>query len=95
MPLKINGHSFSWSALTATVGAIFWLAGLSWQVTANGDEIQKQSETKERLVRLEEQRETVARDIASIKTSAKETKEAVIENKITLAEILVAVKKDD
>ena len=94
MPLKINGYSFSWSALTATVAAIFWLSGLSWQVNANGDEIQEQSETKERLVRLEEQRQTVARDIADIKSAQKETKEAVIENKITLAEILVAVKKE-
>ncbi|KKL19664.1 hypothetical protein LCGC14_2463210 [marine sediment metagenome] len=95
MPLKINGHSFSWSALTATVGVIFWLSGLSWQVTANGDEIQKQSETKERLVRLEEQRETVADDITEIKTTLNTTQEAVIANKLTLARILVIVERND
>ena len=95
MPLKINGHSFSWSALTATVGAIFWLSGLSWQVTANGDEIQKQSETKERLVRLEEQRETIADDVSEIKTALNATQEAVIENKILLARILAVVERDD
>ena len=95
MPLKINGHSFSWAALTSTVTAIFLFAGLFWQVSANSDEIQKQSETKERLVRLEEQRETVADDITEIKTALNATQSAVIENKILLARILAVVERDE
>ena len=64
-------------------------------MTANGDEIQKQSETKERLVRLEEQRETVADDITEIKTALNTTQEAVIENKLLLARILVIVERGE
>ncbi len=95
MPIKINGYALPVKDIVTIGLAIFWMASLSFQVKANGDEIQKQSETKERIVRLEEQGKTVARDIAAIKKDGKETKDAVIANKITLAEILVAVKKDD
>lgn len=94
MPIKINGYALPVKDIVTIGLALFWLASLSFQVKANGDEIQKQSETKERIVRLEEQGKTVARDIAAIKKDGKETKDAVIANKITLAEILVAVKKD-
>jgi len=67
MPLKINGHSISWTQITSMVAAIFWLSGISWQVNANGDEIQKQAETKERLVRIEERQEAVKEDVREIK----------------------------
>jgi hypothetical protein len=60
MPLKVNGHEFSWTALTSVVAVIFWLATLSFKVNANGDEIQKQAETKERLVRIETRQEAVS-----------------------------------
>jgi uncharacterized protein YlxW (UPF0749 family) len=85
MPLKINGHSFSWSALTSIVIVIFWLAGLSFQVSANGDEIKKQSETKERLVRIEERQETLREDVKEVKKDIKDSRE---EQQELLAEIL-------
>ncbi len=95
MPLKINGHSFSWPFISGAVVVAMWVIGLSFQVKANNDEIQKQSETKERLVRLEEQGETVASDISEIKTALNTTQEAVIENKLLLAKILVIVERDE
>jgi len=94
VPLRINGTQISWSSIAIVVPAIFWLATLSFQVNANGDEIQKQAETKERLVRLEEQRENVADDISDIKATQKTTSEAVTANKLTLALILAEVKKE-
>jgi len=53
MPLKINGYTIPWSALTTVVVAIFWLSGLSFQVTANADGIAEQATTTERLARIE------------------------------------------
>jgi uncharacterized protein YlxW (UPF0749 family) len=91
MPLKINGHQFSWTALTSTVAAIFWLSGLSWQVNANGDEIQKQAETKERLVRIEERQENLKEDVEEIKDEVKEGRE---EQKELLAQILKQLDND-
>ncbi len=95
MPLKINGHSFSWPFISAVLVTVMSFGGLTYQVNANSDEIQKQSETKERLVRLEEQRETVADDITEIKTTQKSTQAAVVANRVLLARILAVVERDE
>jgi len=95
MPIKINGYALPIKDMVTIGIAIFWMASLSFQVKANGDEIQKQSETKERLVRLEEQRETVADDISDIKSAQQATQTTVNEIKVAVAVILAEIKKDD
>jgi len=94
MPLKINGHEFSWTALTSVIVAIFWLAGLSWQVRANGDEIQKQSETKERLARIETTQQAVKENLADVKKAQTETNKSTSEIKITVAKILAKLEEE-
>jgi hypothetical protein len=91
MPLKINGVSIPWAQLTSLAIVIFWLGGLSWQVNANGDEIQKQAETKERLVRIEERQENLKEDVKEIKDDVKEGRE---EQKELLAQILKQLDND-
>lgn len=78
MPLKINGHAIPWSAITGTCIAIFWLAGLSFQVKANGDEIKKQEETKERLVRIEEKQEHAKEDTKDLKDEQAEQRKLLV-----------------
>ena len=87
MGLKVNGSEFSWTNIGIVITAIFWLAGLSFKVNANGDDIAKQEETKERLVRIEQKQEDFKEDITEIKDSQHETQ-------ATLTAILVAVKKE-
>ncbi len=91
--MKINGYSIPLKDII-TIGAGFmWLGALSWQVNANGDEIQEQSETKERLVRLEEREGTTKQDIRDIKAIQQaQAAEQIAQGKI-LAEILVKVSK--
>jgi hypothetical protein len=84
MPLRINGHEIPWTGLTSVCVGIFWLAGLSFQVASNADEIDKQQETRERLVRIEERQESVKEDIKEIKESQKDTKDTL---KIILTEV--------
>ena len=93
MPLKINGYALPVKDIITIGAAIFWLATLSFQVNANGDEIQKQAETKERLVRIEERQETAKEDIGEIKTEQKEQGEQLDENSLTLAKILEKVSE--
>ncbi len=72
MPLKINGTTVPWSAVTSVVVAIVWLAGLSFQVNANAEKLEKQATTSERLVSLETDRESTKEDIREIKEAIKE-----------------------
>ena len=57
MPIKINGYALPIKDIVTIGAASFWLAALSFQVNANGDDIEKQANTKERLVRIEERQE--------------------------------------
>ena len=67
MALQINGTNVPWTVVTSAAIAIFWLAGLSYQVKANGDELKKQEPTAERLVSLETDRDNTKEDIREIK----------------------------
>ena len=71
MALQINGSSVPWSAVTSAVIAIVWLAGLSFQVNANAEKLEKQATTSERLVSLETDRESTKEDIREIKEAIK------------------------
>jgi hypothetical protein len=67
MPLKINGYALPIKDIITVGAAVFWLAGLSFQVNANGEKIEEQQDTKERLVRIEERQENFKEDIQEIK----------------------------
>jgi len=67
MPLQVNGTSVPWTVVTSAVIAIFWMAGLSYQVNANGEDIKKQATTPARLTSLETDRENTKEDIREIK----------------------------
>ena len=76
-------------------GAGFWLGALQIQVLANDDKIEEQSETKERLVRIEERSDATKDDIGEIKAEqTAQGKEQVAQGKI-LAKILEVVKGDE
>ena len=53
MPLKVNGQSISWTLIVPSILGILWLGGLSYQVNANADDLDNQSDTTERLVKIE------------------------------------------
>ncbi len=93
MPLKINGTSIPYTTITTILVAAMWMGGLSYKVNANGDEIQKQAETKERLVRIEERQESSKEDIGEIKTEQKEQGKQLDANSVTLAKILEKVSE--
>ncbi len=93
MPIKINGYALPIKDIITICIAVFWLAGLSFQVNANGDEIQKQAETKERLVRIEERQQVAREDIKEIKEEQKDQGIKLDENTITLAKILEKVSE--
>ena len=93
MPIKINGYALPIKDIITIGAAVFWLAGLSFQVNANGDEIQKQAETKERLVRIEERQEVAREDIKEIKEEQKEQGIKLDANAVTLAKILQKVSE--
>jgi len=93
MPLKINGYALPIKDIITIGAGVFWLATLSFQVNANGDEIQKQAETKERLVRIEERQEVAREDIKEIKEEQKEQGVKLDANAITLAKILDKVSE--
>jgi hypothetical protein len=57
-------------------------------VNANGDEIQKQAETKERLVRIETRQEAVKQTQQEIKDEQKEQRQILVK-------ILEKVSKED
>ncbi len=93
MPIKINGYALPVKDIVTVGAAIFWLATLSFQVNANGDEIQKQAETKERLVRIEERQEVAREDIKEIKEEQKDQGNKLDANALTLAKILEKVSE--
>jgi len=72
MPLKINGHKISWSAIGTVLVAAMWLGGLSFQVLANSDDVKEQKETKERLAIIETTIPAMKEDISEIKVEQKE-----------------------
>ena len=88
MPLRINGSTISWTAVSTLFIAIFWLAGLSFQVRANDADIEKLAETRERLTRIETKQEDQKEDIEEIKEEQKE-------QSLLLHEILKQVSKND
>jgi len=71
MPFKINGTSIPWGFISTVVIAIFWLAGLSFQVAANGEDIEKQVDTAERLAKIETTLEANKEDVREIKEEQK------------------------
>ena len=93
MPLKINGYSLPVKDIITIGAAVFWLAGLSFQVSSNAEEIEEQSDTNERLVRIEEKQQAATEDIKEIKTEQKDQGKKLNENAITLAKILEKVSE--
>ena len=63
MPLKVNGITIPWTFIVPTALGLLWLGGLSWQVTANADDLERV--------------EGLSTDIALIKQDQKYLKDAV------------------
>ena len=63
MALKVNGTTIPWSALFAILAAFSWVGGMSYQVIANADELEKI--------------ESLPTDIALIQQDLKYTKDAL------------------
>jgi len=76
--MKINGHALPVKDIVTIGAAIFWLAGLSFQVNSNADEIEKQAETKERLARIEVTQDTTQDDVKEIKEEQKEQRTLLV-----------------
>jgi len=91
--MKINGYSIPLKDIVLFGAAGMWLGALSLQVTANDDAIKEQSETKERLVRIEERQDTAREDIREIKTEQKTQGKEQIEQGKILAQILEKVSE--
>jgi hypothetical protein len=79
MPIKITGSAFPIKDLITLGAAAFWLAALSFQVNANGDEIKKQAETKERLTAIEVTQKVQNEDTKEIKEEQKEQRKILVE----------------
>ena len=83
--MKINGYAIPMKDITPIVLATLWLGGLSWQVNSNADEIEKQVDTKERLVSIEVAQVATKEDIKEIKVEQKEQgKEQIAQGKILI-----------
>lgn len=91
---RINGLNLPWSAIVTVVVAAMWMGGLSYQVNANGDKIQEQSETKERLVRIEERQNSLREDVAEIKKQQDEQSKKQDEQTETLNAILQKLSEE-
>ena len=91
--MKINGYSIPLKDIILFSAAGMWLGALSYQVNANDDKIKEQSETKERLVRIEERQDTAREDIREIKTEQKSQGKEQIEQGKILAKILEKVSE--
>ena len=70
--MKINGYAISLREVGYIVVAAMWLAGLSWQVNSNADEIENHPSNVERLARIEEKQEAAKEDIKEIKEEQKD-----------------------
>ena len=91
--MKINGYSIPLKDIVLFSAAGMWLGALSFQVNANGDEIQEHSETKERIALLEAADEVVKGDISDIKDEQKSQGKEQIEQGKILAKILEKVSE--
>jgi len=90
VPLKINGATIPYPLIVPAIVFTAWLGGLSYQVSANADELEKKADTSERLVKVETTVEYIQKDVAEIKVDQKAN---AAEQKKQLEEILEAVKK--
>ena len=70
--MKINGYPIPLKEILIIGGCGLWLGTLQFQVLANGEDIEKQSETKERLVRIEVTQESLKDTVEEIKVEQKE-----------------------
>ena len=70
--MKINGWSIPLKDIITIGAAGMWLGILSVNVASNAEDIEKQSETKERLARIEVQQTASKEDIKEIKEEQKE-----------------------
>ena len=86
MPLKVNGATIPYSLLIPVAIFIAWLGGLSYQVNANAEELDKKADTSERLAKIEVVQEYTKKEV-------KEIKEEQMEQGKKIDEILEAVKK--
>jgi len=76
--VKINGYTIPLREVSYIVIAAFWLAGLSFQVNSNAGEIEKQSNTAERLARIEVTAEATKEDIKEVKVEQKEQRTLLV-----------------
>jgi len=76
--VKINGYTIPLREVSYIVIATFWLAGLSFQVNSNAGEIEKQSETKERLARMEVTQAATQDDVKEVKEEQKEQRTLLV-----------------
>ncbi len=86
MPLKVNGATIPYSLVVPIAVFTAWLGGLSYQVNANAEELDKKADTSERLAKIEVVQEYTKKEVKEIKEEQKE------QGKI-LDKILEAVKK--
>jgi len=70
--VNINGYAIPLKDITYVVIATAWLVGLSYQVTSNAEDIEKQADTTERLARIEEKLEDAEEDVKEIKEEQKD-----------------------
>jgi len=76
--MKINGYALPIKDIVVIGSAVFWLAGLSFQVNGNAGEIEKQADTKERLARIEVTQESTREDVKEIKEEQKEQRTLLV-----------------
>ena len=69
--MKINGLTIPLTLLVPSILGILWLGGLSYQVSANADDLDKQADTAERLVKVETTVEYIQKDVTEIKEEQK------------------------
>ena len=70
--MKINGYSVPIKEIVIIGSAVFWLATLSFQGNSNAEDIDKLSDTNERLARIEEKLEDAEEDVEEIKEEQKD-----------------------
>ena len=93
MPIKINGTNVPLRAVGFTVIGIFWLAGLSFQVAANNDEIAAHvPEDRAVTTEMKERLATIEANQVENKEEHKEIKEAQKAQDEKLDRILQAVE---
>jgi len=76
--VKINGYTLPVKDILVIGSAIFWLSGLSFQVNSNAEDIKDQSDTKERLARIEVTQKATQEDIREVKEEQKEQRTLLV-----------------